>query len=97
MTNLLIDFRNSKKKGKKYEIILLIDGKKKSIHFGSNVSKTFVEGATLENRNNYFKRHSVNENWNYINSCSLSAGILWGDSNDIQENLKDYMKEFNIK
>jgi hypothetical protein len=22
--------------------------KKKSIHFGSNVSKTFVEGATLE-------------------------------------------------
>ena len=55
MTNLLIDFKNSKKKGKKYEIILLIDGKKISIHFGSNVSKTFVEGATLEKRNNYLK------------------------------------------
>ena len=47
MTYLLIDFRKSRRKGKKYEI-LLIDGKKKSIHFGSNVSKTFVEGATLE-------------------------------------------------
>ena len=33
----------------------------------------------------------------HINPGSLSAGILWGDSNDIQENLKDYMKEFNIK
>ena len=28
MTNLLIDFRKSKKEGKKYKIILLIDGKK---------------------------------------------------------------------
>jgi hypothetical protein len=42
MTNLLIDFRKSKKEGKKYEILLLIDGKNRSIHFGSNVSKTFV-------------------------------------------------------
>ena len=75
----------------------MIDGKKRSIHFGSNVSKTFVEGATIEKRNNYLKRHSVNEDWNYINPGSLSAGILWGDSNDIQENLKKFMKEFNIK
>ena len=87
---------NQKKKGKKYEIILLINGKIRSIHFGSNISKTFVEGATLEKRNNYLKRHSVNEDWNSINPGSLSAGILWGDSNDIQENLKDYMKKFNI-
>ena len=71
--------------------------KKKIIHFCSNVSKTFVEGASIQKRNNYLKRHSVNENWNEINPGSLSSGILWGDSNDIQENLKDYMKEFNIK
>ena len=62
MTYLLIDFRKSRRKGKKYEIILLIDGKKKSIHFGSNVSKTYVEGASIQKRNNYLKRHSVNEN-----------------------------------
>ena len=53
MTNTLIDFRKSKKEGKKYEIILLIDGKKRSIHFGSNVSETFVEGASIQKRNNY--------------------------------------------
>ena len=67
MTNILIDFRKSKNKNKKYEITLLIDGKKKTFNFGSNVSKSFVEGATLEKRNNYLKRHSVNEDWNYIN------------------------------
>jgi hypothetical protein len=75
----------------------LIDGKIRSIHFGSNVSKTFVEGASIQKRNNYFKRHSVNEDCNYINPCSLSAGLLWGNSNDIQENLKHHMKEFSIK
>ena len=97
MNNILIDFRKSKKKNKTYEIILLIDGKMKTFNFGSNVSKTFVEGASIQKRNNYLKRHSVNENWNEINPGSLSAGILWGDSNDIKENLKEYMKEFNIK
>jgi hypothetical protein len=39
----------------------MIDGKKRSIHFGSNVSKTFVEGASMQKRNNYLNRHSVNE------------------------------------
>ena len=50
MTNILIDFRKSKKEGKKYEIILLIDGKKKTFNFGSDVSKTFVEGASIQKR-----------------------------------------------
>ena len=61
MNNILIDFRKSKKEEIKYEIILLIDGKKRSPHFGSNVSKTFVKGATIEKRNNYLKRHSTND------------------------------------
>ena len=87
MTNILIDFRKSRRKGKKYEIILMIDGKKKTFNFGSNVSITFVEGASIQKINNYLNWHSVNEDWNSINPGSLSAGILWGDSNDIQENL----------
>jgi hypothetical protein len=49
----------------------------------------------FKKRNNYLKRHSVNEDWNSINPGSLC--ILRGDSNDVQENLKDYMKEVNIK
>ena len=39
-----IDFDKSDKKTKKFKIVLSIDGKKKTIHFGSKVSKTFVEG-----------------------------------------------------
>jgi len=50
----------------------------------------------FKKRNNYLKRYFVNEDWNSINPDFVSAGILWGDSNDIQENLKEYMREFNI-
>ena len=50
--------------------------KRKPFNFGSNVSKNFVEGASIWKRNNYLKRHSVNENWNEINPGSLSAGLL---------------------
>jgi hypothetical protein len=44
-----------------------------------------------------FKKTFSSWNRNEINPASLSAGILWGDSIAIQENLKDYMKEFNIE
>ena len=53
MINILIDFRKSRRKIKKYEIILMIDGKKKTFNFGSNVSITFVEGASIQKINNY--------------------------------------------
>jgi hypothetical protein len=43
------------------------------------------------------KRHSVREDWNNINNGSLSAGILWGDTNDLTTNLNEYLKHFNIK
>ena len=59
---------------------------KKSNHFGLHVSITFVEGASIEKRNNYFQRNSIHKDWNEINPGSVSAGILWGDSNDITEN-----------
>jgi hypothetical protein len=58
----------------------MIDGKKKTFNFGSNVSKTFVEGASIQKRNNYLKRHSVNEDWNEINAGSLSAAFTGSKS-----------------
>jgi hypothetical protein len=55
MTNILIDFRKSLKKYIYiYEIILLIDGKKKTLNFGSNVSVSFVEGASIQKKKQLF-------------------------------------------
>jgi len=90
-------FKSLKKsniKNKKLEIKFIEPNK--TIHFGFKGSTTYTNGATDEQRKNYLKRHKVNENWNEVNAGSLSAFILWGKSRNIQENLNNYLKRFNI-
>ena len=95
--NYIIDFDKSDKKTKKFKIVLSINGKKKTIHFGSKHSKTFVEGASEKKRENYIKRHKVREVWDNINAGSLSKRILWGDTNNLMKNLIQYLDDFNIQ
>ena len=73
-----------------------VNNPKKTIHFGSKKSQTYVEGASKEKRLNYIKRHKPRENWNEINAGSLSRYLLWGDSVLISENLEDYLKRFKF-
>ena len=85
----------SPRKDKK--LVFKMDNPKKTIHFGSKTSQTYVEGATKEKRLNYIKRHKPRENWNEINAGSLSRYLLWGDSVLISENLKDYLERFKFE
>ena len=95
--NYLIDIKPSDKKTKKLKILLSLDGKKKTFHFGSKNSITYVERASKKKRENYIKRHKVREDWNEINNGSLSRFILWGDSKNIVENIKQYLDDYDIK
>ena len=88
----LIKFSKSSRKGKKYMMVF----ETKTIHFGSDVSQTFVEGASEKKRANYIARHKVREDFSKINPASLSRYILWGNSSNLQTNLKDYIKRFKI-
>lgn len=92
----LVDFGRSNKKDKKLKMVFIIDGKKKTFHFGSKNSQTYVEGADRGKRNNYIKRHRVNENWNEINNGSLSRYILW-ETPDIEYNVYLFLKKFNLE
>jgi hypothetical protein len=82
----------SSRKDKRF--MLEIDGKK--IHFGSPTGFTFVDGASEKTKENYLKRHAVNEDWTKINAGSLSRFILW-DSRNLETNIKSYFKKFGIK
>jgi hypothetical protein len=84
-------FRPSTRKDKKLMLIL----PNKTIHFGSAKSTTFVEGATDKKKENYLKRHAVREDWTKVNAGSLSRFILW-DSNNIETNIKKYIKKFKL-
>jgi hypothetical protein len=68
-----------------------------TIHFGSKNSSTYLDHHDKKKRENYLKRHSVNENWNEVNAGSLSAYLLWGKSTNLNTNLNEYLKLFKIK
>ena len=87
----------SSRKDKKYEFALSNgDGKIKTYHFGSKNSKTYLDHKDKTKRANYIARHTANENWDEINPGSLSRWLLWGDSTNLNTNLKAYFKRFKI-
>ena len=77
----------STRKNKKYQLVL----DDQIIHFGQKGSQTYVEGASKEKREQYLKRHRVNEDWTRPNPGSASRYILWGDSRDIKKNLRQFL------
>ena len=61
--------------------------------------KTFIDGRTEKERQNYIARHKVRENWNKsgIHTAGFwSRWILWNKPT-LQESINDVEKRFNIK
>ena len=67
-------------------------------HFGAKGASTYIDGKrTVEERNNYLKRHAVRENFNDAKSAgALSANLLWGNSKRLEKNHQDFMRKYNI-
>ncbi len=89
----------STRKGKKLTAILS-DGQQ--IHFGSDVSQTYTEGASKEKRDAYMRRHMANavekhhiENL-VMSPALLSAYVLW-NTPDMAQNIKILNKKLRSK
>lgn len=85
--------RPSSRKNKRYEALF---PDYRIIHFGLKGGNTFIDHGDKKKRENYIKRHAINEDWTKINPASLSRFILWGDSSNIVKNFYDYKKKFNV-
>jgi len=89
----------SDKKGKKYKAIIT-DGKE--IHFGSDVSETYLDHKDKNKRANYLKRHLANpvereRVENLVMSPSLlSAYLLW-NTPSLAKNIEILNKELKKK
>ena len=95
----ILNVVKSNRKGKKYTAILDTG---KEIHFGSDVSTTYVEGASKEKRANYLKRHLANpvekhhvENL-VMSPALLSAYLLWSGPS-LEKNIEVLNKELRKK
>jgi len=70
----------------------------KVIHFGDKRYEDYTQHKNKKRRELYILRHQKNENWNNPESAgSLSRYILWGNSTDIQKNIKAFKKRFGFQ
>ena len=92
---ILVGFFPSPRQNKKYRMIL--KNPDRVIDFGLKGSQTYVDHGDKTKRTNYLSRHRKREDWTQLNPGSASARILWGDSKDIETNLRDYIKFFNLE
>lgn len=103
---MLIKVIPSNKPAKKYEAVF---SNGKSVHFGLKGSNTYLDNGdkrprTLNEslsatnkitRENYLNRHKKNENWNDpYTAGALSAFITWGNTTNLQSNIKEFNKRF---
>lgn len=68
----------------------------KVIHFGQRnpVNGTYIDHHNKRLRAAYIARHSGEDWGNPYTAGTLSRFILWGDSTDINENKKNFIKKF---
>jgi hypothetical protein len=84
----------SDRKDKRYKAIF---DNGKQVHFGLKGGQTYIDHMDKLKRENYLKRHIKRENWDDpYTAGSLSRFITWGDSSNINKNLIDFKKRFNV-
>lgn len=93
-------FKLEKGKNKRFKAIFEDN---KVIEFGQKGGSTYIDHSDENKRKNYLKRHSKNpleeklfkNKKKYHNTPSiLSADILWGKSDNIKTNVKNYVKKY---
>lgn len=85
-------------KNKKWKAIFYDDKKKiKSTSFGDNRYLDYTQHKDKERRTKYRSRHKKDlQKGNYMSAGYLSYYILWGASTNINNNIKQYKKKFNL-
>lgn len=83
----------SDRPGKRYTAIF-DNGKK--VHFGSE-GQAYIDHIDKTKRENYLKRHIKRENWDDpYTAGALSRFITWGDSGNINANIKYFKQRFGL-
>lgn len=101
----LLKIEKSNKKNKRLTAIFQDkEGKKKSVDFGAKDGSTYIDHKDENKRKAYISRHSKNPletpilgKAKYATSpANLAMDILWGNSSNIKENIKQYKKKYNL-
>ena len=94
MTKLQI-FKSDNPK-KKYKAVFNQDGKTKTIHFGSSPHQDYTQHHDKNRRVLYRQRHEKDLKGDFMRAGYLSYYILWGDSTNLQTNIKSFKNKFGF-
>ena len=92
----LLEIVKAKNKNKKYTAIFEIDDKIKKISFGASGYQDYTLTKNKEKRKLYRARHKKDRIDNPLTPGALSWYILWGDSTDINKNIQNFKKKFDL-
>jgi len=88
--------KKSNRKGKRF--VMEMPSLKHSHHFGSDVGKTFIDHGDEKKKSAWIARHKQDKGWNNKHSgIYFSRYLLWGDSKNLNENIKSLEKKLNVK
>lgn len=99
MISLIGIYPSPSKHKKLVALFDLGNNKIKQVNFGSKNSKTYLDHNDPIKRENYIKRHTAlgTENFNDpLTAGSLSFHILWGQTNDLELNIKHFKHMFKL-
>lgn len=90
---------SSNLKTKKFKAEFIQDGKVvQTTHFGAKGMSDYTIHKDIARRSNYRKRHKKDlKTKDPKRAGYLSYYILWGDTTDLNKNIKLYKKRFNFK
>ena len=98
---IILDLAKSPRNNKRFRIRYTDDMRVKHTDFGAEHGSTYIDHSDLKKRANYRKRHLANATEahrieNFIPSpATFSYYILWGDSDDLFDNLIQLQKDWN--
>jgi len=88
--------KKSKRDDKRFVLLM---GENMKHHFGLKGGKTFIDGRTEKERQNYIARHRVRENWNKsgLHTAGFWAFHLLWNKPTLQKSINDVEKKFNVR
>ena len=86
---------------KKYDVMFIdpIKPIKKLLSFGGNPEKysDYTQHKDDERKENYIKRHQVNEDWTNLKTAGTWARYILWNQKTLTKSIKDMEKRFHIK
>jgi len=87
----------SNRKDKKYSVVVVADGKARTVHFGASGYDDLTVHHDEKRKQLYIKRHGANEDWNDPYKPGFWAKNLLWNKETLEESAKDIEENHDIK